>query len=220
MNARSVREASLGQGKLEHHDSRGPQHPNRAPGASRARRPVSHAVTIVVPAYNEEHGIRPVVEKLRDDDERLPVRVRDPGRRRRLEGRLAEEAARRRPGGPAPPEPHYGEALKTGIRHARFERIAIIDADGSYPPQEIPRLAALLDDAEMVVGARTSLNAAIPLIRRPAKKALTMLASYLTGRHDPGLNSGLRLFAERSRSSSSTCCRRSSRSRRRSRWRR
>ena len=88
----------------------------------------------------------------------------------------------------------YGEALKTGIRHARFERIAIIDADGSYPPQEIPRLAALLDDAEMVVGARTGPNAAIPLIRRPAKKALTMLASYLTGVTIPDLNSGLRLF--------------------------
>ena len=27
----------------------------------------------------------------------------------------------------------YGEALKTGIRHAKYERIAIIDADGSYP---------------------------------------------------------------------------------------
>jgi glycosyltransferase involved in cell wall biosynthesis len=88
----------------------------------------------------------------------------------------------------------YGEALKTGIRHARFERIAIIDADGSYPPQEIPRLAALLDDAEMVVGARTGPNAAIPLIRRPAKRALTMLASYLTGVQIPDLNSGLRLF--------------------------
>jgi glycosyltransferase involved in cell wall biosynthesis len=88
----------------------------------------------------------------------------------------------------------YGEALKTGIRHSRFERIAIIDADGSYPASEIPRLAALLDDAEMVVGARTGANAAIPLIRRPAKRLLTMLASYLTGVQIPDLNSGLRLF--------------------------
>ena len=80
----------------------------------------------------------------------------------------------------------YGEALKTGIRHARFERIAIIDADGSYPPEEIPRLAALLDDAEMVVGARTGPNAAIPLIRRPAKKALTIAGELPDRRQDPG----------------------------------
>jgi glycosyltransferase involved in cell wall biosynthesis len=157
--------------------------------------PVSHAVTIVVPAYNEEHGIRPVVEKLRDAMSGFPyefeILVVDDGSK----DRTAEEARatgvrvvqhRQNRG--------YGEALKTGIRHARFERIAIIDADGSYPPQEIPRLAALLDDAEMVVGARTGPNAAIPLIRRPAKKALTMLASYLTGVTIPDLNSGLRLF--------------------------
>ena len=157
--------------------------------------PIGHAVTIVVPAYNEEHGIRPVVELLRNAMADFPyefeILVVDDGSR----DRTAEEARatgvrvvqhRQNRG--------YGEALKTGIRHARFERIAIIDADGSYPPREIPRLAALLDDAEMVVGARTGPNAAIPLIRRPAKKALTMLASYLTGVQIPDLNSGLRLF--------------------------
>ncbi len=157
--------------------------------------PVSHAVTIVVPAYNEEHGIRPVVEQLRAAMGSFPyefeILVVDDGSK----DRTAEEA---RATGVSVVQHRqnrgYGEALKTGIRHARFERIAIIDADGSYPPQEIPRLAALLDDAEMVVGARTGPNAAIPLIRRPAKKALTMLASYLTGVQIPDLNSGLRLF--------------------------
>ena len=156
---------------------------------------VSHAVTIVVPAYNEEHGIRPVVEKLRDAMTDFPyefeILVVDDGSRDRTAERARETGVRvvqhRQNRG-------YGEALKTGIRHARFERIAIIDADGSYPPQEIPRLAMLLDDAEMVVGARTGPNAAIPLIRRPAKKALTLLASYLTGVKIPDLNSGLRLF--------------------------
>jgi glycosyltransferase involved in cell wall biosynthesis len=157
--------------------------------------PVSHALTIIIPAYNEERAIVPVVEQVRDAMEEFPfdfeILVVDDGSR----DRTAEEARttgvrvvqhRQNRG--------YGEALKTGIRHAKFEHIAIIDADGSYPPQEIPRLAALLDDAEMVVGARTGPNAAIPLIRRPAKKALTMLASYLTGVKIPDLNSGLRLF--------------------------
>jgi glycosyltransferase involved in cell wall biosynthesis len=157
--------------------------------------PVSHAVSIIIPAYNEERAIVRVVESVRDAMEEFPfefeILVVDDGSK----DRTAEEARatgvrvvqhRQNRG--------YGEALKTGIRHARFERIAIIDADGSYPPQEIPRLAALLDDAEMVVGARTGPNAAIPLIRRPAKRALTILASYLTGVKIPDLNSGLRLF--------------------------
>jgi glycosyltransferase involved in cell wall biosynthesis len=157
--------------------------------------PVSHALTIIIPAYNEERGIIPVVEQVRDAMEAFEypfeILVVDDGSRddtavqaRSTGVRVVQHRQNR----------GYGEALKTGIRHAQYERIAIIDADGSYPASEIPRLAALLDDAEMVVGARTGANAAIPLIRRPAKRMLTWLASYLTGVKIPDLNSGLRLF--------------------------
>jgi glycosyltransferase involved in cell wall biosynthesis len=157
--------------------------------------PVSHAVTIIIPAYNEERAIIRVVEEVRDAMESFPfefeILVVD-------DGSHDETAAQARTTGVRVVQHRqnrgYGEALKTGIRHARFDRVAIIDADGSYPANEIPRLAALLDDAEMVVGARTSANAAIPLIRRPAKRMLTWLASYLTGVKIPDLNSGLRLF--------------------------
>jgi glycosyltransferase involved in cell wall biosynthesis len=157
--------------------------------------PASHALTIVVPAYNEERGIGPVVGQIRDAMETFPhdfeILIVDDGSADRTGEEARATGARvvqhRQNRG-------YGEALKTGIRHARYERIAIIDADGSYPASEIPRLAAMLDDAELVVGARTGQNAAIPLIRRPAKRALTILASYLTGVTIPDLNSGLRLF--------------------------
>jgi glycosyltransferase involved in cell wall biosynthesis len=157
--------------------------------------PVAHALTIVIPAYNEERGIVPVIGQVRDAMETFEydfeILVVDDGSRDKTAEQARTTGVRvvqhRQNRG-------YGEALKTGIRHAKYDRIAIIDADGSYPAQEIPRLAALLDDAEMVVGARTGANAAIPLIRRPAKKALTMLASYLTGVQIPDLNSGLRLF--------------------------
>jgi glycosyltransferase involved in cell wall biosynthesis len=80
------------------------------------------------------------------------------------------------------------------VRHATHEWIAIIDADGSYPADQIPELARHLSRADMVVGARTKAGAAIPLIRRPAKQFLTWLASYLTDSRIPDLNSGLRLF--------------------------
>jgi hypothetical protein len=46
----------------------------------------------------------------------------------------------------------------------------------------------------MVVGARTGANVAVPLIRRPAKAFLRWLASYLSGRKLPDINSGLRLM--------------------------
>jgi glycosyltransferase involved in cell wall biosynthesis len=157
--------------------------------------PTSTGLTIVIPAFNEERGITPVVEQVRSAmesaDQPYEILVVDDG----SADRTAEMA--RATGVRVVSHKQnrgYGEALKTGIRHAGFDRIAIIDADGSYPASEIPRLAAMLDDAEMVVGARTGSGAAIPLVRRPAKWLLTWLASYLTGTKIPDLNSGLRLF--------------------------
>ena len=88
----------------------------------------------------------------------------------------------------------YGAALKTGIRRARFERVAIIDADGTYAPESLVELLARWGDNDMVVGARVGKDAAIPTLRRPAKWLLNQLANYLVGVKIPDLNSGLRVF--------------------------
>jgi hypothetical protein len=47
---------------------------------------------------------------------------------------------------------------------------------------------------DMVVAARTGSKVHIPLIRRPAKIVLNLLANYMTSTRIPDLNSGLRLF--------------------------
>jgi glycosyltransferase involved in cell wall biosynthesis len=157
--------------------------------------PTTSGLTILVPAYNEEGGIARVIEWIRQALEPsgmdYEVLVIDDGSADRTAELAGAAGARvlRHPGNRG-----YGEALKTGIRHAAHEWIAIIDADGSYPAEQIPELAERLRHADMVVGARTRAGAAIPLIRRPAKKFLTWLASYLTDTQIPDLNSGLRIF--------------------------
>ena len=88
----------------------------------------------------------------------------------------------------------YGASLKTGIQAARFETIAIIDADGTYPAEAIPGMVESLAGVDMVVGDRSGHPSAIPLIRRPAKALLRGLARYVTGISIPDLNSGLRVF--------------------------
>lgn len=88
----------------------------------------------------------------------------------------------------------YGAALKTGVRAARHDLVAITDADGTYPNEQIPALVALAADHDMVVGSRTGAHVRIPLLRRPAKWAITQLANYLSGRRIPDLNSGLRVI--------------------------
>lgn len=89
----------------------------------------------------------------------------------------------------------YGASLKTGLRHSSFEYICIIDADGTYPSGEIPRLAGLIKaDTSMVVGARIGANADIPLLRRFPRWMLNRLGGFLSGSKIPDINSGLRIM--------------------------
>ncbi|MBT3293363.1 glycosyltransferase family 2 protein [Candidatus Peregrinibacteria bacterium] len=90
----------------------------------------------------------------------------------------------------------YSSSLKTGIRHSKGEIIAITDADGTYPVNELAGLFEHMKktDADMVIGARTKQGAKIPLVRKPAKAIIALLANSLTGVKIPDNNSGLRIF--------------------------
>ena len=150
-------------------------------------------VSIVIPAYNEESGIatsiRSVQEVMSATDLEWELLVVDDG----SVDRTAEIATENGAQVLALPENRgYGGALKAGIRRARFEIIVITDADGTYPAQAIPSLVEGMRQYDMVVGARTGEEVAVPLVRRPAKWVLRHLAAYLAGRPIPDLNSGLR----------------------------
>lgn len=90
----------------------------------------------------------------------------------------------------------YGAAIKTGVSAAKYDYIAITDADETYPND---RLIEFLDLAvknknDMVVGSRVGQKVHIPLLRRFPKKILNLLASYLVGKKIPDLNSGMRII--------------------------
>jgi glycosyltransferase involved in cell wall biosynthesis len=141
--------------------------------------------SIVIPAYNEEHGIGPVLDQLTQASADRPVEiiVVDDGSKDVV---LVRHLGNR----------GYGAALKSGIRRASHEIVCITDADGTYPNARIPDLVDLLDTGhfDMVVGSRTGDEVAIPLIRRPAKWMINQLANMVTGERIPDLNSGLRVF--------------------------
>lgn len=153
------------------------------------------AVSVVIPAYNEEGTVRNVVTEvekvLRQQAVSPEIIVVDDGSIDNTAQRAAEAGARvlrhRSNRG-------YGAALKTGIASASKKVIVITDADGTYPAQSIPALLAELNRADMVVGARVGKNVNVPLLRRPAKWALNFLANYMTRAKIPDLNSGLRAF--------------------------
>jgi glycosyltransferase involved in cell wall biosynthesis len=152
-------------------------------------------VSVILPANNEELAIGAEVEAVRraltGADLLHEIIVVDDGSRDRTVAEAIETGARvlRHPENLG-----YGAAIKTGIGAARYETIVIIDADGTYPAERIPRLVARLETADMVVGARTGDRVEIPWLRRPAKWVLGWLASRIAGRRIPDLNSGLRAF--------------------------
>ena len=154
-------------------------------------------ITVVVPVYNEEGAI----EKTVDDLIELPIGLRviavDDGSTdgtscvlKNLQERYGTRLLVRS----HPENRGYGAAIKTGFRAATTELVAITDADSTYDANELPLLLEKMDTADMVIGSREKGRVRIPLIRRPAKWFLKILAEYLTKRKIPDLNSGLRIF--------------------------
>jgi glycosyltransferase involved in cell wall biosynthesis len=84
----------------------------------------------------------------------------------------------------------YGGAIKTGILNSDSEYLAIIDADGTYLPTDIPRLFGEMATCDMVVGRRPREKG----LRRVAKGFLQAIASYAVDYPIPDINSGLRIF--------------------------
>jgi len=159
----------------------------------------ARGVTIVVPVYNEENGVTGVLERLSALDIGVPIElcVVNDGSTDGT-GRVLEGLTERFPSMRVVTHPinqGYGAALKTGFAAARNDVVVITDADGTYPEDRIADLVARVDDgADMAVGARLGEDVHIPLIRRPAKGTLRLLASFLAGTPIPDLNSGLRAF--------------------------
>jgi glycosyltransferase involved in cell wall biosynthesis len=153
-------------------------------------------ISVVVPAYNEEAAIGAdldtIVGAMEAADLDYEIIVVDDGSTDDT-ARIAASRPRVRLVRHATNQ-GAGAAIASGIRQARGDIIAITDADGTYPSQEIPLLVAHLDQAEMVVGARSREAGSLSWLRRPAKAFIKALASRLSGVSIADLNSGLRCF--------------------------
>lgn len=155
-------------------------------------------LSVVVPCFQEEAAVRGTVEDidrvlttLECDSEMIFVNDGSADGTGPLLDQLARQYSRLRV-----LHTHancgYGASLKRGISEARYDRIIITDADGTYPNERIREIYRLLDRADMVVGARVGGNVRIPLARRPVKWMLLKYSRWMAKADIQDINSGLR----------------------------
>jgi dolichol-phosphate mannosyltransferase len=122
--------------------------------------PPRRRLSLVIPAYNEEAGIRRAVAEADEALARLTsayeVLVVDDGSTDGTAAAVADEARSR----PAvrllrhPANRGYGAALRTGFEAARFERVAFTDADCQFHLDDLSALLPLTDAHPVAAGYR------------------------------------------------------------------
>jgi hypothetical protein len=98
----------------------------------------SLTISVVIPCYNEEDGVREVIGRMpKAVDEIVVVDNNCTDRTAEVaRGLGARVVAEKTPG--------YGAAYKAGLGAARSDVVVTMDGDGTYPPEEIPRLVDTL----------------------------------------------------------------------------
>jgi len=113
-------------------------------------------LSVVMPAYREASALRqlmplliPAVKSLSEHFEIIVADSMEP--LDETAAVCAEYGVRHlyRTGGNA-----YGDAVRTGIRNSRGERVLLMDADGSHNPKDIEGLWALRNGHDIVIGSR------------------------------------------------------------------
>ncbi len=154
-------------------------------------------LSLVIPAYNEEGAIEQTIAQAKRLEEKLDcdleIVVVDDGSR---DG--TPDVLRNLRGISVLTHPHnrgYGAALKTGLDSCKGDWVAIVDADGTYPIEDLTKLTEKIHDgADMAVGARKGSGITGAPLRFLARYVLRKLVHALTGTYVPDLNSGMRVF--------------------------
>jgi glycosyltransferase involved in cell wall biosynthesis len=160
------------------------------------------ALTVIIPAYNEESGIAEITRRVLSvrpalaevGVNRLDLLVIDDG--------SADDTARiagEIDGVRVISHNHnrgYGAALKTGFALAVGELIGFLDADGTYPPEYLPILCQeAMNGADLVIGSRMSgAESQMPATRKVGNLFFASLLSVVGRQVVRDCASGMRVF--------------------------
>ncbi|HET7534567.1 MAG TPA: polyprenol monophosphomannose synthase [Nocardioidaceae bacterium] len=162
----------------------------------------SGRVVVVIPTYNEAENIAWIVTRVRRVLPQADILVVDDGSPDGT-GRIADELAA------ADPQvlvvhrsvkEGLGAAYLHGFRVALergYDVIGEMDADGSHQPEQLPRLLAALEDADLVLGSRWVPGGSVvnwPWARQALSRGGNLYTRLLLGIPVRDATGGFRLF--------------------------
>jgi glycosyltransferase involved in cell wall biosynthesis len=160
------------------------------------------ALTIVIPAYNEEGGIEAIARRVLAVKPELSkvgvdlaeLLVVDDGSKDRT-----AEIARNIPGVTLiqhKKNKGYGGALKTGFSAAKSDLVGFLDADGTYPPEYFPQLCVkAMNGTDLVIGSRMAgAKSEMPPTRRLGNFLFANLLTIISNQRVTDSASGMRVF--------------------------
>jgi glycosyltransferase involved in cell wall biosynthesis len=152
-------------------------------------------VAALIPGYFEERLIREVVERVRQQLDRVLV-VDD--------GSTDATEAQAKAGGAEVVRHEVnqgkGAAIKTGLRYwserPEVRAVIILDGDGQHAPEEIPRFLeeASKGTSAMLVGNRMADVRTMPKVRQLTNRFMSWQISRICGQAIPDTQCGFRLF--------------------------
>jgi glycosyltransferase involved in cell wall biosynthesis len=149
-------------------------------------------LSVVIPCYNEQDGIREVIGRLPASVDEIVVVDNN------CTDRTAEVASSL--GARVVPESvrGYGAAYKAGLRAATGDVVITMDGDGTYPPESIEALVQQMLDRkwDFLSASRFPLTdpKAMPFMNRLGNWVLTIAAAVLFGKPIRDSQSGMWVF--------------------------
>ncbi len=162
-------------------------------------------VSVVLPALNEEKGIKAVLDGLKgaaknvleqfDTISDVEIIVVDDGSTDNT-AEIAEsvdgvKVLRQETNG------GYGHAIKTGFEQAQGDWLVFLDADGTYPPSFLFNLVEEMHrtQADIILGSRMSgQKTGMPIVRKTGNLFFARLLSWITGKRITDTASGMRIL--------------------------
>jgi glycosyltransferase involved in cell wall biosynthesis len=158
-------------------------------------------ISVIVPVYNEGEAVKEVINELQKQIKRVDIEyeiiVVDDGSNDNTK-EVLKSLSKDIKIITHPENMGYGEAILTGIKNAKYEYVATIDADGSYLAEDMINLISEIERYDLVIGARKGKEFWGSMLKHPARILFLFLAEFTVGEKIPDVNSGLRIFKKSS----------------------